>query len=167
MLASKTTGPARRAASCHSLVSAKSTNVMFIFLSRLQWMYNWCRLGLLGNSSTASGSSNPVWDGRPELQLGRSNLFFFVPAAMPSIFTLLFLPSSFACLSYFILAVPMRKCSVEYSCESYISYSYTDWSFFHDANGPCCGRSFAYQKLNYNKSVFKKCLQVCSAFVDN
>ena len=35
----------------------------------------WCRLGRLGISCTASGSSDPG-DGRPELQLGRRDIFF-------------------------------------------------------------------------------------------
>ena len=50
-----------------------------------------------------------------ELQLGRRDFWFFVPAVLPSIFPLLFLPSSCVSLYYFILAVPTGKCSVEHS----------------------------------------------------
>ena len=42
--------------------------------------------------------------------IGRGTSFFSVPALLISIHAPLFLPSSSIYLSYFILAVPMRKC---------------------------------------------------------
>ena len=48
--------------------------------------------------------------------IGRRN-FFSVPALLLSILATLFLPSS-VYLSYFILAVPMRKCLGKHSCMS-------------------------------------------------
>ena len=62
----------------------------------------------LGNSSTVSGRSD----------LGGSQAFvtsFFVTALLLSMLTHLFLSSSLS-LSYFILAVPMRKCLGKHSC---------------------------------------------------
>ena len=47
-----------------------------------------------------------------------SRIFFFLPAVLLSIFTLLCFPSSSVSVSYFNLNVPMRKCSREHSCMS-------------------------------------------------
>ena len=47
-----------------------------------------------------------------------SGLLLFVPAVLFSILTPLFCPSSSVSLSYFILAVPMRKCLGKHSCMS-------------------------------------------------
>ena len=47
-----------------------------------------------------------------------SGLLFVVSALILSILAPLFLPSSFLSLSYFILAVPMRKCLGKHSCTS-------------------------------------------------
>ena len=77
-----------------------------------------CRLGLLGNSSTAAGHSDPCSTCRSELQLGRLDFFFFVPALLLSILTPLFSHSSVS-LSYFILAVPMREFFVKHSCMNF------------------------------------------------
>ena len=68
------------------------------------WMDYRCKLGLLGTSSTLRGVST-ARDGRPELQVGSRDFFFFVPALLLSILTPLFLPDSSVCLSYIILAV--------------------------------------------------------------
>ena len=76
-----------------------------------------CRFGSLGNSSTALGSSDPGGNGRPKLPLDCRD-FFFVPAVLSSILALFFLLPRFHSLSYFILAVPMHKCSEEHSCMS-------------------------------------------------
>ena len=76
--------------------------------------YRW-RLSSLGNSSTTSGSSDPGEDGRPELQLGRRDLFFSV---LLSISSLIILSTSSVSLFYFILAVPMRKCLGKHTCMS-------------------------------------------------
>ena len=43
---------------------------------------------------------------------------FFVPTVLLSTFIPLLVPSSPVSLSYFNLAVPMRKCSGEHSCMS-------------------------------------------------
>ena len=50
--------------------------------------------------------------------IGRRDIFFFVPALLFSILTPLFLPTSSVSLSYFVLAVPMRKCLRKHSCMS-------------------------------------------------
>ena len=50
--------------------------------------------------------------------IGRRDIFFFVPALLFSILTPLFAPPSSVSLSYFILAVPMRKCLGKHSCMS-------------------------------------------------
>ena len=68
-----------------------------------------CRFDSLGNSSTATGSSELRGDGKPELHLGRRDFVFFVPAVLPSRFSFLIL---FLC----VFAVPMRKCSGELPC---------------------------------------------------
>ena len=47
-----------------------------------------------------------------------SGLLFFLPALLLSTLTPLFLSSSSVSLSYYILAVPMRKCLGKYSCMS-------------------------------------------------
>ena len=47
-----------------------------------------------------------------------TGLLFFVSAVLPSTFILLFLLSSSVSLSYFNLAVPMRKCLGRHSCMS-------------------------------------------------
>ena len=47
-----------------------------------------------------------------------SGLLSFVPALLLFILTPLFLPSSSVSLSYFVLAVPMRKCLGKLSCMS-------------------------------------------------
>ena len=70
-----------------------------------------CRLGWLGNSSTASGCSNHWETVGPSYSLAVGT-FFFRAALLLSILAALFLPfsSSFVSLSYFILAVLMRYC---------------------------------------------------------
>ena len=50
--------------------------------------------------------------------IGRLDFFFFVPALLFFILTPVFLPLSSVSLSYFILAVPMRKCLGKHSCMS-------------------------------------------------
>ena len=57
------------------------------------------------------------WLGRQDV-IRRRDFFFFVPALFLSILTPLFLISSSVCLSYFILAVPMRECLGKHSCMS-------------------------------------------------
>ena len=47
-----------------------------------------------------------------------SGHLYFVPALLFFILTPLFLPSSSVSLSYFILAIPMRKCLGKHSCMS-------------------------------------------------
>ena len=61
-----------------------------------------CRLGSLGNSSTASGSSDPLMTEGPSYKLGRQ-YFFFCARCTFHIFTLLFLSSSFVCVILFLL----------------------------------------------------------------
>ena len=50
------------------------------------------------------------------------------PTLLFSILTPLFLPSLSVSLSYFVLAVPIRKCLGKQSCTSSpISYSHSEW----------------------------------------
>ena len=91
-----------------------------------------CRLGSLGNSSTALGSSDP--EGTVCLSCSwPSGLRFFLPTlfifradyATPACVFLLFL------LSYFNLAVPMRRCSGEHSfMSSTFSIAVLNGTFF-------------------------------------
>ena len=76
-----------------------------------------CLLGSLGDSSIVATPRG----GRPELQLGRRDFFYFVHVVLLSIFTIFCLASfsvSLPYLSYFNLTVPIHKCSVEHSCMS-------------------------------------------------
>ena len=67
-----------------------------------------CRLGSLGNSSTASGSISVLgWRLAPAIDRP-SRLIFFVPVVLLFIFFVHFFP--FSSSSYFILAVLMRQC---------------------------------------------------------
>ena len=78
-------------------------------------LYNYrCSSGSLGNSSTASGNSDSGGTAGPSYSSAVGNDFFraycmyFIPYSL-----LPFVPSSSA--SYFILAVPMSKCSRKHS----------------------------------------------------
>ena len=63
-----------------------------------------CFLGSFGNSSSASGSSD--LEGTVcEATVRRTELLFFVPVVLLSIFTVHFIHFSSVSLSYFILAV--------------------------------------------------------------
>ena len=83
-------------------------------------------------------------EGRP--QLGRRDFFFRARFTFFHIFTLLLLLSSSVSLSYFLLAVPMRKRSGEHSCMS---------STFHIAKWFCLFRnakwSLIWPKLRMSK----------------
>ena len=70
---------------------------------------------MLGNSFIASGSSDYTGDGWPDKQLGRRDLFSFVPILLISIFTL-----SICILTIFLVlfqpyTVSMHKCTGEHS----------------------------------------------------
>ena len=81
-------------------------------------LYYWCKFGVLGNSSTASGSIDPRGDGRrrwPELQLGFC-IFFLICCLLHIQHSLV---TFFLCfLVLFVLAVPMHKCLGKPSCMS-------------------------------------------------
>ena len=64
--------------------------------------------------------------------IGRRDFFLFVPAVLFSILTPLFCVSSSVSLSYFVLAVPMRKCLGKHSCmsSSFPIVMLNDTSFF-------------------------------------
>ena len=63
--------------------------------------------------------------------IGRRDIFFFVPALLFSILTPLFLPPSSVSSSYFIFAVPMRKCLGKHSCmSSQFSIAILNGTFF-------------------------------------
>ena len=78
-----------------------------------------CLLGLLGNSSITSESSDPVRTAGPSYMVRPSGLFF-VAAELISVYSLLnvYLNSSSIYLNYFILAVPMRERLTKHSCMS-------------------------------------------------
>ena len=59
--------------------------------------------------------------------MGRRDFFFFVPASLLSILASLFLRSSSASLSYFILAVPMQESLERHSCMSSPFPIATEW----------------------------------------
>ena len=85
----------------------KYYHIMFINIvpPRGQWMDYRCRL--VRKLIQFRGEAIPGED-RPELWFRPLGLHFFVPALLLSMLTHLFLSS--LSLSYFILAVPMRKC---------------------------------------------------------
>ena len=88
-----------------------------------------CTLGLLDHSQLVKGVATPG-NFRPELQLGRRDSYFFVPAALLSIFTLLSVPSFSVSLSYFNRILFSRACvRGKTRAWVYISYSYTEWNF--------------------------------------
>ena len=65
-----------------------------------------------------------------------SGLPLFVPALLFSILTPLFLPPSSVSLSYFIIAVPMRKCLGKHSCmSSPFSIAILNGTFFSVCEG--------------------------------
>ena len=81
--------------------------------------------------------------------------FFFVPALLRFIFTLLFSPSFSASLSYFIFAVFIHVCSGEHSSMSStfpLAVLNGPSFFFARQSCSCFGQSFTYQKLNYNNN---------------
>ena len=78
-----------------------------------------CWLSSLSDSSTASGSSDHGGgDGIGPIYINSVGTSFFL-ASCTFIFTLLFLMFSSIYLSYFILALPMRKCSGKHFCMSF------------------------------------------------
>lgn len=79
----------------------------------------------LGNSSKLPGVSPPEV-GRPVLQLGQWDHFFFRAHCTSLNFTLSCLQFSSVYLPYFKLTVRMRKCSEALLHESHIFYSHTD-----------------------------------------
>ena len=83
--------------------------------------------------------------------MGRRDFFFFVPDLLLSILTPLFLPSSSFSLSYFILAVPMRKCLGNHSCMSspFLVAILNSTFLFHSVK----------TKNNWKRSAIKQILQ--------
>ena len=77
-----------------------------------------CRLGQLGDSSTASGSNDPRGTLEPCYGQAVVTYFFHSHCTSFHIFTLIFLLSSSLSLSYFILVVAMCKCLGKHSCMS-------------------------------------------------
>ena len=112
-----------------------------------------CRLSSLGNSSTASRSSAHGGTVSPNYSYAIGSQFFRARCTSFHIHSSYILP---LCLSYFILAVPMRKCSGKHSCMS---------STFPIAilNGPLFFRQaklslwpkLRLSKLNYNNNSFR------------
>ena len=79
-------------------------SLLFYFLPRGQWMDYRCRLGSLGNSSTASGRCDAGETAGPSYMIGRWDLLFFVPTLLLAIITPLFNPIlPFLCLISFWL----------------------------------------------------------------
>ena len=124
-----------------------------------------CRLSSLSNSSLWGVATTGA--GRPELQLLRRD-FIFSCQLYYFHFTLLFLPFSSMYLSYFIIAVPVRKCSGKHSCmSSRFPIWHTECSFFFYGEAK---RSLLWPKLrlsklnNYNNSFTAFSFQTFSAF---
>ena len=113
--------------------------------------YSW-RLGLLGNSSTASWISYPRgWQARATDKVLRLCSFFLCPLYFFPffVFTSYFLLLCLCLISFFLL---YSKVFGRTPIHEFISFSHT-WmvlTFFTRQNGPCFARSFACQKLNYN-----------------
>ena len=81
-----------------------------------------------------------------------SGLLFFATALLFSILTPLVLPPSSVSLSYFILAVPMRKCLGKHSCMSYpfpiailkVPHFFALWRQWIIGNGALLNKSYYY-----------------------
>ena len=118
-------------------------------------MYLLYDMHTLSVSMVNSNAEDELWL-RPEQVRSTGLHTFFVPAVLLSkcLFIRLFIPSSSVSLSYFILAVPMRKCSGEHSCLSSIFHValLNDTFFSASQNSSCFGRCFAFQKQNYNNN---------------
>ena len=84
-----------------------------------------CRLGSLGNSSTASGSSDPMGK-QVRATFRPRGAYFFLPAVHLSISSLLFSQYS-SSMSHFILAVNMSTCLGKHSCMS-STFLHTEWN---------------------------------------
>ena len=88
-----------------------------------------CNCGLqITRLAAASGKQNAILGmpvGYSRCDLGPLELLYFLFTLLLSIFTLLYLPS-YIYLSYFILAVPMRKCLQQ---EYHIFHSPTECNF--------------------------------------
>ena len=102
-------------------------------------MHYRCRLGSLGNSSTASENSIPG-DGSPELQRSVR------PSVLPSVFTVLFLHFS----SFFVLCHSCCYHSHVYGSTLlhafHISYSHAEWYFIFSR-----GEMVLWPKLRLSK----------------
>ena len=101
---------------CNNCLQNKITNILFTIYPSGGSGWIICSLG---DSSIALGRSDLLLNGRPGYSLTVGTSFFFALALLLSILPLLFLPSSLS-VSYFILAVAMRKCYRKYSCMSSI-----------------------------------------------
>ena len=84
---------------------------------------------------------------------------FFLPAFLLPIVMLLFLPSLYVSLSYFILCcsnAPVFGITIVHVF--HISYSHAEWYlFFSRRNSPCFDQSFAYQNQT-NQHQSKVCI---------
>ena len=97
-----------------------------------------CWLGSLGNSSTTSGSSDPG-ETRSDLLLDRRDFFFSCPLYFPySLLTCYHLLCDFVLFHSCCSPIPIAILRLHGTCP------------FARRNSPFCGRSFAYQKRNYN-----------------
>ena len=84
-------------------------------------------------------------------------LLFFLPAVLLPIFSVLVLRSSSVSLCYFILAVPMRKCSGKHSCMSfYFPAAIPNRTyFFRDAKWSLFGPTLRLSKTKLKKVKVK------------
>ena len=85
-----------------------------------------CRLGLLGSRPLLLG----VATCRPELLLGRQDIFFSCPPALLSIFTLLIFFLCFYDLQISFVLFPYESVLKTFVHEFHITYSHTEWNFF-------------------------------------
>ena len=99
-------------------------NMAYTFIKSTNMIYHNCVYqGAVYNinqicQESRTSSRTVVSDGRDDSTKWLTGLLFFVSAVLLSTFILLFLLCSPVSLSYFNLAVPMRKCLGKHSCMS-------------------------------------------------
>ena len=115
---------------------------------RGQWMDYRCRL--VRKFIHCFGAQQPRGKIGLSYSSGLWDFIFFVPALLLSMLMHLFLSSSLS-LSYFIFAVPMRKCLGKHSCmsSSYSTVILNDTTFFRQCNYKCtlCIQSKNWKQL--------------------
>ena len=118
-----------------------------------RWQRACNQLSLAGTSRRTVVSDGRDWTRQSDW----TGLLFFVSAVLLSTIILLFLLSSSVSLSYFNLAVPMRKCLGKYSCmRSPFSIAILNGTCSLRAPILFCGDVPAIKQLN-NKQTIMSC----------